>query len=176
MLLSDHILCWWFVRPCFLTDWYHGMGYHRAKLATFLDVALCSMVEIPRRFRGVHCLHRQDWVARAIFSHLHKVFCQCDTESLWCGTLLWNCCSGTSINCCSGTSINSMNVHYKLRKRPPLDLILSRVNSVYILTDYFFMIYFCIILPFMPRSPKWHFPSCKLHSAPLSSSLIWSSV
>jgi hypothetical protein len=29
------------------------------KMAVFLDVAPCSLVEIDRRFRGAYCLHHQ---------------------------------------------------------------------------------------------------------------------
>jgi hypothetical protein len=30
------------------------------KMTVFWDVALCSLVEIDRRFRGAYCLHHQD--------------------------------------------------------------------------------------------------------------------
>jgi hypothetical protein len=31
------------------------------KMTAFWDIAPCSLVEVGRRFRGVYCLHHQEW-------------------------------------------------------------------------------------------------------------------
>jgi len=50
-----------------------------------------------------------------------------------------------------------LNIHYSVHKNPPRDPVMSQINPVHILTQYFSKIHFNIILPFTPRSP-FRFP------------------
>ena len=47
--------------------------------------------------------------------------------------------------------------HYRAYKTPTLDPILSHMNPLYVITFYFFKLYFIIIFPSTPRFSKWSF-------------------